>query len=295
MAGKKGKPTKSPDALGKLFIRLGSKSSEKDLARLVAIGMPAIERLVEGGEQGRPVCMPAGGGAQRCFLDAISEIFHEVAQAHRKEFAAYALARREHGPVNALVPYLGSTHDPRVLPLLVEASRDKDPGVRRSALTAMKDLADPRAVPALLARTKDRDGLVADAAMVALGSCGDEQALAVLEELASKGRDLGKRGTAAGAADAIRRRLGKGAAPRKPGRSMTVALDESHLTARQRIGRSFRVHVKVGDIVVDDQPLASVITKNGECDLEAPFAGEVIEVVSAKDRVSVTVRQLVGG
>jgi hypothetical protein len=291
---KQGKPTKSPDALGKLFIQLGTKGSEKILAQLIAIGMPAVERLVEGGGQGRPVCMPAGGGDQRCFLDAISEILYKVARAHRKEFAAYALARREHGRVNALVGYLGATRDPRVLPLLIEASRDKDSCVRGDAVRALKDLGDVRAVPALLARIEDRDGLVADAAMGALGSCGDKQALAVLEKLARKGKDLGKRGTAAGSADAIRRRLGLPAVPRKPGRTMTVALDESHLTARQRVGRSFRVHVKVGDLVVEDQRLASVVDKNGACDLEAPFAGEVVEVASTKDRVSVTVRQRVG-
>jgi hypothetical protein len=294
MASKRSEPTKSPDALGKLFIQLGTTGSEKIFAQLVALGMPAVERLVEGGEQGQPVCMPARGGDQRCFLDSISAIFHEVARAHPTEFAEYALARRQHGSVNALVGYLGATHDPRVLPLLVEASRDKDSCVRGDAVRAMKELADVRAEPALLDLIEDRDGLVADAAMGALGLCGGQQALAVLEKLASKGKDLGKRGAATGAADAIRRRLGLPAVPRKPGRTMTVALDESHLTARQRVGRSLRVHVKVGDIVLDDQRLASVVTKNGACDLEAPFAGEVVEVTTTNDRVSVTVRQRVG-
>lgn len=291
MVGKKSSQTNSPDALGKLFIQLGATGSEKTLAQLIAIGMPAVERLVEGSEQERPVCMPAGD--QRSFLDAISTIFHEVARTHRTEFVEYALAHRAHA--NTLVGYLGATRDPRVLPLLVEASRDKDSHVRGDAVRAMKALGDAGAVPALLAVIKDRDGLVADAAMVALGVCGDERALPVLEELAGKGKDMVKRGTACGAADAIRRRLGLPAAPRKPGRTMTVALDESHLSARQRIGRSFRVHVKVGDKVADDQRLASVVTENGECDLESPFAGEVVEVVSTKDRVSVSVRQLVGG
>jgi len=49
------------------------------------------------------------------------------------------------------------------------------------------------------------------------------------------------------------------------------------------------------DKVVDKQPLASVVTKNGECDLAAPCAGEVAAVVRTKDRASVTLRQLVGG
>lgn len=82
--------------------------------------------------------------------------------------------------------------------------------------------------------------------------------------------------------------------PRKLGRTLTVGLDESHLTARQRVGRSFRVHVKVGDKVVHAQRLASLVTKDGEHDLEAPFAGEVVEVARTQDRVSVTVCQLVG-
>src|SRR5512133_3640698 len=101
MASKKGKPTASPDALGKLFIQLGATGSEKILAQLIALGMPSVERLVEGGEQGRPVCMPARGGDQRSFLDAISAVFHGVAKAHPTEFADYALARRERGSVNA--------------------------------------------------------------------------------------------------------------------------------------------------------------------------------------------------
>jgi len=279
--------------MSKLFNQLGTTTSEKALAELVAIGLPAIERLVEGREQGMPVCQPADANG-RCFVDDISTLFYQVSRAHPKQFVEYVLAKQQYSAVKELVGYLGVAHDPRVLPLLVEASHSHDSWVRGAAVRAMKELADACVVPALLERLKDRDELVVEAALVALGTCGDERVLAVLEGLASKGKNLARRGAATGAADAIRRRLGLVEAPRKPGRSMTVCLDESHLTARQRVARSLCVHVKVGDKVGHHQRLACVVSKDGEFDLEAPFGGEVVGVTTTKDRVSVTVRQLVG-
>ena len=73
---------------------------------------------------------------------------------------------------------------------------------------------------------------------------------------------------------------------------MSVALDESHLSQRERAGRSFRVYVKPGDWVASDQPLAAIVTPGGEAPLEAPFAGEVVSIVESKDRVTVVVREL---
>jgi len=286
-------PPPAPDAISNLFNQLGTRTSEEALAELVVIGLPAIERLVEGQEQGRPVCQPADADG-RCFIDDISSLIDQVSRAHSKEFVQYVLAKQEYSAVKELVGYLGVAHDPKVLPILAEASRSKDSSVRRAAVRAMKELADVRAVPALLDRLKDSAELVAEAAMVALGTCGSERELAVLEDLASNGKNLARRGAATGAADEIRRRLGLVELPRKPGRTMTVSLDESHLTARPRAARSLRVHVKVGDKVGHHQRLACVVSKDGEFDLEAPFAGEVVEVTTTKDRVSVTMRQLVG-
>ena len=280
----------APDVLGKLFAQLGTQTSEGALKELVAIGLPAIERLVEGRQQGRPVCQPRNADG-RCFVDDVSSLIHQVARAHPAEFVDYVLEKRALPAVRELIGSLGATGDGRALPVLVEASQHRDPRVRNSAVRALGQLGDPRAGPVLLERVQDRDELVAGAAFRALESCGDAKALAQLERLASAGKRA-QRGPATGAADAIRRRLGLAPMPRRGGRTMGVGLDESHLTKQQRVGRSFRVYVKLGDRVDSDQRVAAVVTPTGECELEAPFAGEIAGIDLTRDRVTVTVREL---
>ena len=292
MASKKVPATKTADTLGKLFAQVGTRTSDKAMASLMAIGMPAIERLVDGSEQGCPV-RPAANTDGRNFVDEITHLTHEIAKAHPGEFLDYVLARPSHPGVRAMIDALGETRDARALPLLIKSSRDRDPYTRHMAVLALRDLGDARATPALLARIKDRYDLAAWAAIEALGVCGDARALPILEKMAGSKKNK-CRGDATGAADAIRHRLGLKALPRKLGRAMTVSLDESHLSKKQRAGRSFRVYAKVGDKVVDEQRLASVVNNKGdEFELNAPFAGEVVEVVETRDAVSVTVRQFV--
>jgi HEAT repeat protein len=290
MAGKDLAPAK-PDALGKLFDQLGTKTSDKAVASLIAIGMPAIERLVDGSEQGRPV-RPSADASGRDFVDEISHLTHEVARTHPGEFLEYVLARPSHPGVRAMIGALGATRDARALPILIESSRDRDPDTRHMAVLALRDLGDAQATPALLARIKDRYDLASWAAIETLGVCGDARALPALEKMAGNKKSK-CRGDATGAADAIRRRLGMASIPRKLGRALTVSLDESHLSKKERIGRSFRVCAKVGDKVVKGERLASVVSNRDEFELGAPFAGEVVEVVETRDAVSVTVRQFV--
>jgi hypothetical protein len=292
MAKKQVPATQPADSLGKLFAQVGTRTSDKAVASLIAIGMPAIERLVEGSEQGRPV-RQAENADGRIFVDDITHLTHQVAKAHPGEFLDYVLARPAHPGVRAMIDALGETRDARALPLLIERSRDRDPYTRHMAVLALRDLGDARATPALLDRIKDRYDLAAWAAIEALGLCGDARALPILEKMAGNKKNKCQ-GDATGAADAIRRRLGLKALPRKLGRALTVSLDESHLSKKQRLGRSFRVYAKVGDKVVDEQRLASVVNNQGEeFELNAPFAGEVVEVVQTNDAVSVTVRQFV--
>ena len=287
---KRGAP---PDALGKLFGQLGTRTSDRALKALVAIGLPAIERLVEGRQQGCPVCQPLSADG-RCFVDDVSALIYRVARAHPTDFVDYVLTKQGLREVRGLIGSLGATGDARALPVLVYASRDSDPSIRNSAVRAMGELGDTRANTALLELVQDRDDLVAAAAFRALESCGDAEALVRLEQLAKAGKRVAQRGPATGAADSIRRRLGLSPMPRTGGRrTMSVALDESHLSKRQRVGRAFRVHVKLGDRVGSDQRLAAVVTPTGECDLEAPFAGEVSGIDVTGDRVTVTVRELI--
>jgi biotin carboxyl carrier protein len=282
-------PNSASDAIGKLLGRLGTQTGEQALDQLTAIGLPVIERLVEGRAQGRPVLMPANSDP-RCFLDDVSALIYRVALAHPGEFVDYAL---RHEPVaRELIGALGATGDGRALPILIEASRDRDPYVRNSAVRAMAQLADPRASSALLDRIRDPNELVALGALQALGACGGASALPIVEKLARSGQ-AARRGAATGAADAIRRRLGLEPLPSRGGRILRVGLDESHLSQKQRVGRGLRVYVKPGDRVAADQPLAAIVSKDGEFPLEAPCAGEVVEVQETPERVTVAVRELV--
>jgi biotin carboxyl carrier protein len=284
-------PDRAPDVIGTLLGRLGTKTGEQALNQLTAIGLPAIERLVEGRAQGRPVLVPANADP-RCFIDDVSSLIYRVALGHPGEFVDYALAKRHEPAARELIGALGATGDGRALPMLIDASRDRDPSLRNSAVRAMARLADSRASSALLDRIRDRDELVALGALQALAACGDAQALPVVEKLAKSG-PAARRGAATGAADAIRRRLGLEPLPSQGGRTFRVSLDESHRSKKQRVGRCFRVYVKPGDRVAADQPLAAVVSKEGEFPIEAPCAGEVVEVEETPDRVTVAVRERV--
>lgn len=183
--------------------------------------MPAIERLVDGSEQGRPV-RQAPNADGRIFVDDITHLTHQIAKAHPGEFLDYVLARTSHPGVRAMMDALGATRDARALPLLIKSSSDRDPYTRHMAVMALRDLGDARATPALLDRIKDRDDLAAWAAIEALGLCGDARALPILEKMASNKKNKCQ-GDATRAADAIRRRLGLKALPRKLGRALTVS------------------------------------------------------------------------
>jgi hypothetical protein len=76
-----------------LFGQLGTRTSNRAVKDLVAIGLPAIERLVEGRERGRPVCQPRNADG-RCFVDDISALIYEVACAHPADFVDYVVAKR---------------------------------------------------------------------------------------------------------------------------------------------------------------------------------------------------------
>ncbi len=70
--------------------------------------------------------------------------------------------------------------DPKVVPGLIEALKDKDSLVRAGAAEALKGIPDPQAVQPLIRALKDRDTAVRRAATEGLGRIGDRAAVPAL-------------------------------------------------------------------------------------------------------------------
>jgi HEAT repeat protein len=78
--------------------------------------------------------------------------------------------------VRDAIVQLGSS----AVPTLIDALRDNDPTIRRSACTALGQIGDTAAVPVLIQRLEDTDSNVRSAACTALGLIGDTAAIPAL-------------------------------------------------------------------------------------------------------------------
>ena len=81
---------------------------------------------------------------------------------------------------------LGQMDDPRLVPLLAAAAKDKDAGVRWAAVYGLARQSDPRASDLLIAALGDRAAKVRNAAAERLGELGDPRAIGPLEALAER-------------------------------------------------------------------------------------------------------------
>jgi HEAT repeat protein len=78
---------------------------------------------------------------------------------------------------------LAEIPDPGVIPLMIGALGDADPGIRQCAALGLRKQPDPQAVPALVRALEDEDRLVRSLAADALATTGQPAVPALLEIL----------------------------------------------------------------------------------------------------------------
>lgn len=106
--------------------------------------------------------------------DAAAFALGERPHASGRVVAALAAVAREHTDAlvrESAVAALGALGDPRGLPAVLDACRDK-PAIRRRAVVALAAFEGPEVEAALAAARSDRDWQVRDAAEILSGRCG---------------------------------------------------------------------------------------------------------------------------
>lgn len=78
---------------------------------------------------------------------------------------------------------LGETKDPAVVPLLMEAIKNRPDDVRVAIIRALGTIQDPKALKVLLPLLKDNSDLVATAAAVAVGDIRSARAINALTDV----------------------------------------------------------------------------------------------------------------
>jgi Immunity protein 74/HEAT repeats len=157
---------------------------ERSAAELVAMGEPALERILDASDGHGSLDEPGANGRQ----------YEDGRQAAVAAFAAQdmdrvlaAMKARKWDDFTVAISGIARVPDPRVVPFLKGAyASSKDAFARQRLVTLLGMQRGPEAVDALVAALSDRSPDVRIAAIESLGEVGDLLAILPLEALAKR-------------------------------------------------------------------------------------------------------------
>jgi HEAT repeat protein len=157
-----------------------------DPKELVALGRPALQRVLLAVEREAPLTLPS----KTSELDG--RAYEDGLQAALAAFAAddlqgvlTELKARQWSDERIALSGLARVKDERIVPFLLAAYASKEPMTRLSAVNYLGLQRDPRATDTLVKALTDRSSQVRSAAVEALGEVGDARAIKALKALAA--------------------------------------------------------------------------------------------------------------
>jgi len=177
------KPADLDDQLGAL---LDNREHQFDPARLLKLGHPALERLLDCIE-GKATLRTAGQ-TETQWRDSGDWRTNGVAAFARDDpdSVLRAMKARRWSDLQIARSGIASVPDPRVLPYLLSLIASEEPLDRSFAVNCLSLHRDPLAIDTLIAALKDRSSGVRSAAVSALGEVGDPRALQPLRLFAER-------------------------------------------------------------------------------------------------------------
>jgi HEAT repeat protein len=158
-----------------------------DPKKLVALGRPALERVLLAVERKAPLTLPGRTS------ELEGRAYEDGLQAALAAFAAddwpgvlAELQSRQWSDERIALSGLARVKDDRIVPFLVAACASKEPMTRLSAVHFLSVQRDPLATDALLRALADRSSQVRRAAALALREAGDPRASEALKALAAR-------------------------------------------------------------------------------------------------------------
>jgi HEAT repeat protein len=175
--------TRAGELGDRLAALLGSWDYERSPAELVALGKPALRRLLDAVE-GKGTLWREGVDP-RDYEDALQAA---VAAFGKSDIDSVLAEMRGRVWEDSLIVSSGLTRvaDPRIAAMLVEEAASKSPLRRLEAVQSLGMQRDPRATEALVRALSARSADVRYAAVESLGEAGDPGAIEALQNFAKR-------------------------------------------------------------------------------------------------------------